>query len=80
MSGHEHDLESPTTSGRIRKIEKDLYFGNGKPGITTRLELLEDAVDRIEQTLKDFQKGQDWLIRLVAGGLILAVLNMVIRK
>jgi hypothetical protein len=30
--------------GLIHKIEKDMYHGNGKPGITTRLEVLEGDV------------------------------------
>lgn len=28
----------------MRKLWKDMYFGNGKPGVTTRLALLESSV------------------------------------
>ena len=32
----------------VDKHEQDLYRGNGKPGITTRLQQLEDCVDSLE--------------------------------
>jgi coenzyme F420-reducing hydrogenase delta subunit len=54
-------------------MEKDLYHGNGKPGITTRLELLEESV-------KEFKKGQDRITWLIISAVILALLNMVIRR
>lgn len=74
----------------IEQHDRDLYRGNGKPGITTRIQSLEEAIDgvdlsrlearviQLEQTVKEFKDGQKWIIRLLLGGLILAVLNLVI--
>lgn len=74
------DIEAISASSRFRKMEKDLYHGNGKPGICTRLELLEDAVSRTEEALEKFQKGQDRITWLIVSGVILAVLNMVVHR
>ena len=53
--------------GWLSTHDRDLYRGNGKPGITTRIQSLEDAVDGVdlsrlearvmqtEQYIKDFQ-------------------------
>jgi len=35
----------------LSQLWDDMYFGNGKPGITTRVALVEDAVGRIERKL-----------------------------
>jgi hypothetical protein len=36
---------SPTE--QIKKMFSDMYFGNGKPGVVTRLDRLEGAVEKI---------------------------------
>lgn len=35
----------------IATLKKDMYFGNGKPGITTRMAMAEDTVDKINKNL-----------------------------
>jgi hypothetical protein len=69
-----------TESGRHRidKIWNDLYYGNGKPGVCTRLELLEDAVERTEKVLEKFSNTMNRVVWLIVSGVILAVLNLVI--
>lgn len=43
-------------SGRFRddlgKLWADMYYGNGKPGITTRIQILEDGMERMEEVAK----------------------------
>ena len=84
----------PESESWIRRMveqhDRDLYRGNGKPGITTRIQSLEDAVDGVdlsrlearvmqtEQYIKDFKAGQSWIIRLLVGGIILAVLDLIL--
>lgn len=72
-----------TDSGRyrddVKRLVKDVYYGNGKPGITTRVQLLEDAVERIGETLERFNKLQDKIVWLLVGTVALAVLNLVIK-
>lgn len=60
---------------RLSSVEKDLYRGNGKPGITIRLAVLEECVDKIDETIKGMSdrldksnRKQDRLTWLVAVG------------
>src|ERR1700743_2298477 len=39
--------------------QKDLYLGNGKPGITTRLSKLEDRCDDIEEDIKSMRIAEE---------------------
>lgn len=40
------------------KHDQDLYHGNGKPGLTTRMALMEDIVEKISRNLSKIV----WLI------------------
>ncbi len=76
----------------VEQHERDLYRGNGLPGITTRIKSLEDSIDgfdlsqlenrvsNLEKTVQEFKNGQAWIIRLLIGGLVLAALNLVIKR
>lgn len=50
-----------------------MWFGNGKPGITTRVLILEDA-------MKSIQFYGRWILVTVAGILIAAIINLVIKR
>jgi hypothetical protein len=43
---------------KVRALEKDMWVGNGKPGMTTRMALMEDCVAKISENLK-------WIVRLL---------------
>lgn len=49
MAGTEH------VGSDIRRMvdrhDQDLYRGNGKPGLTTRMALMEDCVEKISKNL-----------------------------
>ena len=74
----------------VEQHDRDLYRGNGKPGITTRIQSLEDCMDgvdlsklenrvsQIEKAVEEFKSGQTWIIRLLIGGLVLAALSLVL--
>lgn len=65
---------------RIKKHDKDMYEGNGKPGMTTRVSLLEaDSVD-FREYIEEAKDNQKWIIRLIVGVLIVGVLNLLLRK
>jgi hypothetical protein len=65
--------------GRLKRIEKDLYFGNGKPALTIRMEVMEEKVDSISSNLSKLV----WLMvgTLVSsvGGLIIALVTHFLR-
>lgn len=52
------------TEDRISALEKDMWRGNGKPGITTRLATLEDDVERLERKQR-LIANQGWAILLL---------------
>ena len=66
-------------SGRFRedlsKLWTDMYYGNGKPGVTTRIQRLEDAVE----DLKSIKKQQEKIMWLIVSVVILAVLQLVLK-
>lgn len=48
---------------KVKQIFKDMYFGNGKPGLTTRMETMERTTAKIADSLK-------WIVRLLVGTLL----------
>ena len=54
---------------KLDKHDKDLYTGNGKPGLTTRMLIQEQAMDKRE---KADEKMKNWIVTLVF--LVLATL------
>lgn len=43
----------------------DFYFGNGKPGLVTRMKEVEGAVERIEEVIEAFRGYAKWIIGLI---------------
>lgn len=41
-----------TRDGMLDKVFQDVFFGNGKPALTIRMQTVEDRQDRIESLLK----------------------------
>jgi len=54
----------------IYKLETDMYYGNEKPGITTRMQGGEDRMDRIEKTQADINTKFWAIILLLATAII----------
>lgn len=57
----------------LMKHDADLYHGNGKPGLTTRVLVLEEA-------MKSIHFYGRWLLVTVAGILVVAIVNLVLKK
>jgi hypothetical protein len=55
----------------VERHDKDLYHGNGKPGLTTRMAMMEDTMRKLSENLK-------WIVRLLIGTLITGVATMII--
>ncbi len=51
------DVASMSLAEIVKRHERDLYRGNGKPGITTRLSELESYRERTESDLYGDEKG-----------------------
>lgn len=54
----------------VERHEKDLYRGNGLPGITTRMQNAENRVSAIERLIAEQAKKRDTKLNLVLGGIV----------
>lgn len=60
----------------VHRHERDLYRGNGKPGITTRVALLEDIVDKISRNLSKII----WLlVSAIVTGLVAITVDIAVK-
>lgn len=57
---------------RIKKIDKDMYEGNGKPAITVRL-------DRVERFVESATNRMNAVILLLLGAIVTGIVDMVVR-
>ena len=56
-------MKSVTDSERIDKLYKDVYEGNGKPAMKTRIELIEENLCRFSQSVTDLTTNVSALLR-----------------
>ncbi len=54
-----------TYDRRLEKLEKDCYYGNGKPGLCTRVEVAEGDIKTVEKRLDNIDK-KCWALILLA--------------
>lgn len=65
----------------LLRHEQDLYRGNGKPGLTTRMALMEDCVDKIDEAIQKSNRKTDQLSWLVAIGIgIVITLQFLLKR
>lgn len=60
----------------VDRHDQDMYRGNGKPGITTRIAILEDCVEKISRNLSKIV----WIF--VSGfvtGIVALIIDIVVR-
>lgn len=66
MSQIDDSVPGPGEIWRIVKYhDTDLYRGNGKPGLTTRMALVEDVTEKISDNLT-------WIVRLTVASVLAA--------
>ena len=49
MSGTHVSREESSMEEDIRLLKKDMWYGNGLPGMTTRMKTVEDKVEKLEK-------------------------------
>lgn len=54
----------------VRKLEKDMYHGNGKPGMTERLGRVEDIIERTNRNLSKIVWLLVAMVVMIIGDLI----------
>lgn len=69
---------------RLARLEKDMYFGNGKPAVTIRLQQLEDAqettTNEVHEMKEDIKgiRADNRKTMLMIGGVFLTVLGEIL--
>jgi hypothetical protein len=60
---------SPRNSdaGRLDRIWQDIYYGNGKPGLTTRMLQAEDRLDMLEAYNTKTENRHEAKLNLIIG-------------
>lgn len=73
--------EQYRVNGEVRRMvdrhDQDLYRGNGKPGLTTRMQMAENEIRDICEREERSAKKRDRIELLVWGALIVAIANLI---
>jgi len=77
VSGQQNGAESIPTM--VFRHEKDLYRGNGKPGLTTRMQQAEDCLDIHTEQIRD-TKRMFWAIIVLLLTLLGGVVTDIVEK
>lgn len=54
----------------VAKMAQDMYFGNGKPALTVRIALQEEAMETVQTHIAEIKDNQKNSNRLLVGTLI----------
>jgi hypothetical protein len=63
----------------LQKHDNDLYRGNGKPGLTTRMELCEERLRIVNNAAEEIRKDSR-TIKLMVIGAILTIMGDILVK
>ena len=58
--------------------EKDLYRGNGLPGLTTRMANMETSIVAFQRILEEMKKSRDTKMNLILGGIVTLVVGLLL--
>ena len=61
----------------LRKIEQDLYYGNGEPSLTVRIKLMEQAIAQIVEDRERQKRKQDKIELLIWGAIAVGIVNLI---
>ncbi len=79
MSEHRNELwEQGAPSDRFKRLEETIFFGNGKPGLCTRMETVENNVASIREREERRARKQDRIEVAVWAGVFLMILNLIV--
>lgn len=66
--------------GRVDRIEKDLYYGNGKPALTIRMQQCEDRVDDVKENVTQIRNDLRKVVWFVVLAFLAEVLKLIFVK
>lgn len=62
---------------RLSKLEKDMWLGNGKPGLTTRMATVENILETNKEAEERRYRKQDRIEILLWGAIIAGIANLI---
>ena len=77
MPEHYSDEWRKNTDDTIREIRRDLYIGNGRPGLTYRVASVEADVQAIKDREERRSKKQDRIEVAVWVAVVMAIIQLV---
>ena len=77
MGEEAYERRSRNLSDLIEQHDKDLYRGNGKPGLTTRMQIAEDRVDALYEYNKKRENQHDSKLNILIGAAFTAIFGIV---
>lgn len=63
---------------RFQRIEKDLWYGNGKRGLTTRMQQVEDKIENMSKSAEQAEKNSFQIKLLLIGAIVTAIAAAII--
>lgn len=73
----ESDEWRRSTEEKLHEIRKDLYIGNGRPGLTYRMQSVENDVMGIKEREDRRSKKQDRIELAVWAAVIMGILQLI---
>lgn len=70
-------METGEVNRRLLALEKDMWIGNGKPGLTTRMANVENTLEASKEAENRRYRKQDRIEVLLWGALITAIANLI---
>lgn len=77
MPEHYSDEWRRSTDEKLQEIRKDLYIGNGRPGLTYRVASVEADVRAIKEREERRSKKQDRIEVAVWVAVVMAIIQLV---
>lgn len=76
MDDHEDCVPKEVFSLYCHGVEKDI--SNVTDSFKREIETIEEKIEAVRSSLEDIQNERTWMIRLVLGAVILAVVSLVV--
>lgn len=77
MGEESYDRRPRNFADLVEQHDKDLYRGNGKPGLTTRMQITEDRVDTLYEYNKKRENQHDSKLNILIGAAFTALFGIV---
>lgn len=64
---------------KFEKHDQDLYHGNGKPGLTVRMELAEKEIFDMKEDIKEHRRDSKQIKMMLLGAIVAGVIDSILK-